>query len=147
VETTEHRARILRAILVAHHCRPNTASSTKLCNLFEKVDVHIEEERQARCECINVEASLQACLDIGKAVAECESELLRCSRPGFTNMVSTDRYGVPSRHLIRAELDHIDDESHRRVGREEPLFLRNVLFENVCLNRAGKLIQANALLF
>ncbi len=53
---------------------------------------------------------------------------------------------MPARHLLRAELDHVHDEPHRRLGREDPLLLRDVLLEDVRLDRPAELGALDALL-
>jgi hypothetical protein len=53
---------------------------------------------------------------------------------------------MEERHLARAELDHVDHEPHRRLGREDPLLLRDVLLEDVRLDRPAQPLARNALL-
>ena len=53
---------------------------------------------------------------------------------------------MPARHLLRAELDHVHDEPHRGLGREDPLLLRDVLLEDVRLDRPAELGARHALL-
>ena len=53
---------------------------------------------------------------------------------------------MPARHLLRAELDHVHDEPHRWLGREDPLLLSDVLLEDVRLDRPPELGSLEALL-
>ena len=66
--------------------------------------------------------------------------------PGLADVVAGDRDRVEERHLARAELDHVDDEPHGRLGREDPLLLRDVLLEDVRLRGAAQLVARDALL-
>ena len=50
-------------------------------------------------------------------------------------MVAADADRVPARHVTRAEFDSIDDEAQRGFGREEKLFLRDILFQYIVLQR------------
>ena len=146
VEAQLPRARILRAVLLAHVARVDPARRAKLGDLFEEVDVRVEEERKARRERIDVHSGGHAGLDVRKAVGERERQLLRRRRTGLANVIAGDRDRVPLRHLARAELDHVDDDAHVRTRRKDPFLLRDVLFEDVGLNRAAELRARNALL-
>ncbi len=53
---------------------------------------------------------------------------------------------MPERHLVRAELDHVRDEPHARLGREDVLLLRDVLLQDVRLDRAAERFPRHALL-
>ena len=81
------------------------------------------------------QAALQGRLDVGHAVGDREGELLDGRRAGLADVVAADRDRVPARQLARAELDRVDDEPHRRLGRVEELLLGDVLLEDVVLDR------------
>ena len=53
---------------------------------------------------------------------------------------------MPARQLARAELDHVRHQPHRRLGREDPLLLRDVLLEDVVLDRPAQRGSLDALL-
>ena len=53
---------------------------------------------------------------------------------------------MPARQLARAELDHVGDEPHRRIDREAPFLLGDVLLEDVGLDRAAEPVARDALL-
>ena len=108
--------------------------------------MRIEKEREARRKSIDIETTRDRCFDVREAVSEGERELLRGGRTGFTNVIARDRDRVPLRHLGRAELDHVDDDAHVRSRRKDPLFLRDVLFENIRLNRSAEQLARDALL-
>ena len=46
--------------------------------------------------------------------------------------------------MPRAPLDHVDHQPHRRIDREAPLLLSDVLLEDVGLDRARQLLGADA---
>src|SRR5690606_39410298 len=58
---------LLRAIHIAHALRPDAPRRTELRDLLEEVVVHVEEERQAGSEIIDVEAAGDAALYILEA--------------------------------------------------------------------------------
>ena len=65
---------------------------------------------------------------------------------GFADVVAADADRVPLGHVLRAELDRVGHQAHRRRRREDELFLRDVLLEDVVLDRAAELIHRHALL-
>ena len=146
VEPHEPRARALRAEALSHRPRPDAARCAVLRDLLEEVEVRVEEERQARRELVDVEAALDRPFNVGEAVRERERELLCGVRPCFPDVVARDRDRMPERHLSRAELDHVGDEPHRRLGREDVLLLRDVLLEDVRLDRPAQPLARDALL-
>ena len=122
--------------------RPDAPRGAVLGDLLEEVDLGVEEERQPRREVIDVEAALDRLLDVGEAVLERERELLLRGRAGLADVVAGDRDRVPARHPLRAPLDHVAAQAHRRVDREAPLLLRDVLLEDVRLDRARQTLRA-----
>ncbi len=137
----QHRLRVLGAERVAELARPDPARRPVLGDLLEEVDVGVEEEREARGEVVDVEAALDRPLDVGEPVLEGERELLLGRRSGLADVVAADRDRMPARHLPRAPLDHVGDEPHRRLDREAPLLLGDVLLEDVGLDRAAELLR------
>ena len=146
VEAHEERALVARAVAVAQLARPDAARGAVLRDLLEEVEVRVEEEGEARREVVDVEPALDGGLDVREAVGEREGELLRGRRAGLADVVPGDGHRMEERHLARAELDHVDDEPHRRLGREDPLLLRDVLLEDVRLRGAPQLVARHALL-
>ena len=85
-------------------------------------------------------------LDVGQPVLERERELLRRRRAGLADVIAADRHRVPARHRARAPLDHVAEQPHRRIDREAPLLLRDVLLEDVGLDRAAQPVGRHAVL-
>ena len=130
--------RVAGAEAVAHHPGPDAARGAELGDLLEEVVVDVPEEGQARREVVHRHAPLDALLDVADAVGEGEGQLLDRRRPCLADVVAADRDRVPARHVPAAELDHVDDDAHRRPGRNDPLLLGDVLLQHVVLNGARR---------
>jgi hypothetical protein len=90
------------------------------------------------------QAALQALVDVVQAVGQREGQLLGRRRAGLANVIAADRHGVPLRHVPRAELDHVDRQAHRRLGRKIDLVLGVEFLERVVLDRASQLAPIDA---
>ena len=146
VEPHHLRAGVAGAVGVAHLAGPDPAGGTVLGDLLEEVEVGVEEEREPRREGVDVEAAFDRALDVGEAVLEREGELLLGGRAGLSDVVAGDRDRVPAGHRGGAELDHVGDQSHRRLDREAPLLLGDVLLEDVGLDRPAEPVGADPVL-
>ncbi|MEZ6162893.1 MAG: hypothetical protein R3B67_00460 [Phycisphaerales bacterium] len=116
-------------------------AAPELGDLFEELVVGVEEEGEAGCELVDVEAADEAGLDIFHAVAEGEGELLGCGGAGFADVVAGDGDGVPAGDMLGLELDGVDDELGGGLGRVDELVLGVELFEDVVLERAPRVSQ------
>ena len=105
--------------------------------------MEVEEERQPRSEAVDVEPAFDRRLHVADAVRQREGQLLRRGRAGLADVVARDGDGMPARRLAGAELDHVDDDAHRRRRRRDPFFLRDELLEHVVLDGAAQLVQRN----
>ena len=137
MEPQHPRSRIPGAVAVAHHRRPDLARRAELGDLLEKVVVAVEEKRQARRERVDVEAGADSVFHVLHAVAERERELLQRRRAGLADMVAGDRNRVPLRNFRRRERKLVGDQPHRWTRRIDVLLLRDVLLQNVVLQRSG----------
>src|SRR6185295_6875341 len=99
-------ALVLGAETLAHEGRPQAAGGAELRDFLQEVVVQVEEERQAPRELVDRDATLHARLDVGNAVGKREGELLNGRGSGLTDVVAADRDRMPTRRLLRAELDH-----------------------------------------
>src|SRR5262249_42290663 len=77
-------------------------------------------------------------VDVRDAVGDREGELLDGGGSGLADVVAADRHRVPARHLAAAELHHVDHDAERRLGRADPLLLRDELLQHVVLDRAAE---------
>ena len=101
VEPQLQRTFELGAIAVAQPSRPDPPSGAVLGDLFEEVDVGVEEERQSRSERVDREAGLHGQFDVREPVGKREGQLLDRRGAGLADVVSGDRDRVPARHLRR----------------------------------------------
>jgi hypothetical protein len=89
---------------------------------------------------------LQA-LQAGVTLMLSDLSLERASRrrPGLPDVVAGDAQRPVAGDVLRAELEQVADEAQVRLGGEEPLLLRDVLLEDVGLQRAVELAEVDAL--
>ena len=147
MEAKDRRARIPAVEALGHHLVPDFPGGAVLGDLFEEIVVRVEEEREPRRKLVDVQARAPGPLDVLDAVVQRERQLLQRRRARFANVISADRNRVPLRHVLRAELERVDDELHRGPRRENVRLLRDVFLENVVLDRSAKLLPRHALLF
>src|SRR5579863_937910 len=107
----QQRARVLCSITFAHQFCPDAASSAEFSNLFKEVIMHIKEEREARREFIDLQATLQGRIDIGQAIGNREGEFLYRCCTRLADVVSTNTNRVPPGHIACAKLDSISYEA------------------------------------
>src|ERR1041385_5904805 len=88
MKTHHPRACILRAILVFHPARVDAPGGTILCNLFEEIQMRVEEKRKPWRKLVNIHALSNSGFNISKTICECESKLLHRGRPCFTDMIT-----------------------------------------------------------
>src|SRR5690606_24666801 len=119
VKTQHHRLFVLRLETIPHYLCPEAARGTKLCDLFNKVVVRIEEERKPRSEIINVEADLYGGFDITDRVGKSECDLLGGRRACLSNVIAGDRDRIPIRNLFCTERKGVRDEPERRCRRKD----------------------------
>ena len=106
-----------------------------------------EEERQPRAEVVEGQVRRLRRLDVGDCVGDREADFLRGGAAGLAHVVSGDRNRVPARHFAGAVVERIGDQPHRGLGRVDVRPPRDVLLENVVLDRTADLALVDALLF
>ena len=110
VEPQPHGSVVGGAIYIAQPSRPDPARSPEFCDLFEEVNVGIEEERQSGCEGVHLETAGLPQFHVGEAVGECERQLLRSRRPSLPNVIPRDAQRFVARHLGIHILHEVADE-------------------------------------
>src|SRR5438552_9365025 len=125
---------------------PDSASRSVFGDLFKEVVVRIEKETQPRSEIIDVHSMIDRVLHIFNSVAKRERQFLERGRASLANVIARNRHRVEPRHFLRAKLNRVHDELHRRSRRIDPLFLSDVLLEDVVLDGAAYLLPIRALL-
>ena len=98
--------------------------------------MHIEEEREARREFINLQTALQRSIHVGQPIGNSKRQFLHRRCPCLANMIAADADRIPARHMARAKLDGIRHQAHRWLRWEKKLFLGTILLEDVVLQRA-----------
>ena len=139
-------ARGLRgAEAVAHQPRPQPPRGAELRHLLQEVVVRVEEEREALAERVDVEPRVDRRLHVGDRVGEGERHLLHRRRARLADVIAADRDRVPLRHLALAEREDVGDDAQRRLGRIDVGAARDVLLEDVVLDRARELPRRHPL--
>ena len=116
--------------------RPQPPRGAELRDLLEEVVVRVEEEREPRPERVDVEAGVARRLHVGDRVGERERHFLHRRRARLANVVAADRDRVPLRHFALAEREDVGDDAQRRLRRIDVGAARDVLLQDVVLDRA-----------
>ena len=146
VEAQRERLRVRRAEALGHHARPQPPRRPELRHLLEEVVVRVEEERQPRAELVGRQPRRDRRLAVGDPVRDRERELLHRGRAGLADVVPGDRDRVPARDPLGAVREQVGREPHRRPRREDVVPARDVLLEDVVLDRAAQRVRRDALL-
>src|SRR5665213_1988107 len=122
---------------MTHDRRPQATGRAVFSHLFEEVVVRVEEETETRRERVELESGRERRFDVGNAVREGEGDLLYRRGAGFADVVAGDGDGVPVGHLLRAVGERVHDEAHRGTRGVDVGSARDVLLQDVVLNRAA----------
>ena len=147
VEAQLEAALIDCAVAFAQPPGPDPSGSPELAYLLEEVDMAVEEEAEAGCKVVDMEAGCDSGLDVGETVCKGERQLLHGRGASLPDVVAGDRHRVPAGHLGGGEPDHVGDEANRWPGREDVLLLRLVLLEDVVLEGSRQLPPVDTTLF
>src|SRR5262249_9651600 len=126
---------------------PDTPRRPVLRNFFEEVAVRVEEERKLRSERIYVQTAANPPFHIFEAVTKRKRKLLYRRRSGFADVIAADGNRIELGSVLDGELESIDDQAHRWLGRINVFLLRDVFLKDVVLQRAGDLLPIRPLLF
>ena len=132
------RSRMMRAHM--RRAARNLATSSKSSLHAAK------KKRQPAGEGVDVKPARAGRLDVGDAVGEGEGQLLGRGRAGLAHVVAADRDRVPARQLARAELEDVRHQAHRGCRGIDVRAARDVLLEDVVLDRAAQLGARDATL-
>src|SRR3954451_267286 len=146
VKTELLGARVRRAEPIAHQPRPQPPRGAELGDLLEKVVVRVEEERELLAEAVHRETRIDGGLHVGDRVGQRERHLLHGGGPRFANVVPADRDRVPVRKLALAIRKDVGDDSERCTRRIDVGPARDVLLQDVVLNRPGQRALPHAVL-
>jgi hypothetical protein len=143
VETQLLRPRVLGTESIAHDAGPQPAHRPELGHFLEKIVVGVEEERDPLAEAVDVESGIERRLHVGDRVRQREGDLLDRRRSRFADVVAADRDGVPVRELALAECKNVGDDPERCARWIDVGPARDVLFQDVVLDRAGERTRRN----
>ena len=147
VEPQPHRLGLLRAEPLLHHARPDAARGAEFGDLFQEVDLRDEEEREPRRELVDADARLHDLVDVRDPGGQRERDLLDGGRTCLARVVAADVDRVVVRQVLRREDDRVAHQPHRGPGRIDPLLLRDVLLDDVILDRPGEFSPVETALF
>jgi len=136
----------LGVVPLVHHAGVDAACGAELRDLLEDGVVGVEEEGERRRELVDVQAALDAVLDVSEAVREREGKFLDRGRSGLPDVVAGDGDGVELRRLRGAVLHDVRDEVEGGLRGDDPLLLRDELLEHVVLEGPPNLLSWDALL-
>ncbi len=140
------RLRVLRIELL-DELGPQEAAGAELGDLHEEVHADGPEERQARCELVDLHAGVEACADVLDTVGEGVGELQVGRGSGFLDVVAGDGDRVELRHLRAGVREDVGDDPHRGLRRVDVGVADHELFQNVVLNGSGQLLGGDSLFF
>src|SRR5260370_1438362 len=123
------RARVLRVEL-RQQLGPQQPRRAHLGDFHEEVHADRPEERQPRCEAVDVEPRREPGAEIFDAVGQRIGELEVLGRAGFLHVIAGDGYGVVLRHFLRGIRKDVGDNPHRGRRRIDVGVAHHELFQN-----------------
>src|SRR5690348_3777265 len=114
---------ILSSIAFAHKFGPQTSTCAEFSNFFEEVIMYIEEERETRCEFIDLQATLESSIDVGKTISYSESQFLDSGCSCLADMITAYTYGIPAWHITCTKFDCVSHQAHGWLWWKEEFFL------------------------
>ena len=145
VEAELQRAGIRRPEALAHDVRPQPARGAELRDFLDQVVVRGEEEREPLAEPVDVEPGRARGLDVGDRVGDRERDLLHRRRAGLADVIPADRDRVPLGQLALAPREDVGDDAQRVTRRVDVGAARDVLLQDVVLDRARERADRGAL--
>ena len=130
----------------ANELTPQQTAGTKLGHLHEEVHPDAPEERQPRRERVDVQAGVEAGLEVVDTVGECVGEFEIGCGTGLLDVVAGNRDGVELRHVRAGVGEDIGDDPHRGLRRIDVGIADHELFEDVVLDGPGEFLRRHALL-
>ena len=137
---------VSRAEPLAHELCPEAAGGTELGHLLQKVVVGVEEEADLGGEQVYIKPDVDRLLNVFDSVGDCEGDFLDGAAAGFADVISADRYGVPSGQMPGAVEKEVGHQTHGGRGREDVGAAGDVLLEDVVLYCAAQFLRGYALL-
>src|SRR5258706_13572794 len=117
----------------AHRARPDSSRRPILGDLFKKIVMSVEEERNPWRELLEIETRADTPFNVFNPIAECKRQLLQGCGACFANVITANRNRVIARNMIGAKLESINNQFHRGADWIDPLLLGYILFQDVVL--------------
>ena len=144
METQHLRFRFGRAETFFHDARPETTSRAEFGDFREEIQARGKDPRNTRRKRVHILTRFQRRFYVSDRVRERKGDLLHHRRPRFADMVRADGNRIPVRNLLRTIRERIRHQPHRRTRREDVRTARDVLFQNIVLNRAAQIFSGDA---
>ena len=142
--------RVLDAVALDADAVPHLGHRPQLADLLDEPDPGVDEERDRRehaAEAIGCDLSRVAHrVEHADRRRHRVGDLLHRRGARFLQVVRADVDRVPSRRVLSAPGDHVDDQTARRTWWEYVRAARQVLLDDVVLRRPAQLVGAGALL-
>ena len=137
------RARILRAVGIAHELGPYPARGPELRDLRHEIHVARQKGEEGGSHRVDADATDDALIEIRTGIREREGDLLDCVRPRFTNVVPAHRERDPARDISGDVLHHVDRELEAGGCWEDLRAAGDVLLEDVVLDEHAELVRVH----
>ena len=121
---------------IPHQSSPQSPGGAKLRDLFQKVVVGCEKERETLPHGMDIEPSVDRRLHVGDRVGEREGDFLHRRGARLANVVPADGDRVPAGQLSRAVREDVGDDPEGRLRGVDVGPARHVFLEDVVLGRA-----------
>ena len=130
------------AVALAADPVPQLRHRPQLADLLHEPDAGVDEERDrpehGRETVVGNLARVAHGVEHADRSRHRVGDLLDGRRPRLLQVVRADVGGVPERSVLGAPGDHVDDQTPRRLGREDVRAARQVLLHDVVLCRAAQ---------
>src|SRR5208337_2694049 len=145
VKPQQQRTWILGPETIAHDFCPQPPRRAVLGYFFQQIAVRVEEKRKLRRKFVDLQARVERRLYIRDAIGKREGYFLDRGRARLSNVVAGNGDDIPLGNSFSAPSKNVGDDAHCRTHRINVRAARDVLLEDVVLDRAGKFRQAGAL--
>ena len=106
----------------------------------------VEEEGNPRRELVDAESGSQRRIHISNGIRKSERDFLDRGGARLANVIAANRDRIPVRNVARAKGKRVGNQAQRRFWRKNVCATRDVLFQNIVLNRAVDFCEGHALL-
>ena len=145
VRTQSQRLRILRVELLHNLC-PQHTCGTHFGNFHKVVRSDGPEERETRCESIDVNTRSRSGTQIFQTVCQGVSQLDVCRSTRFLHVVAGDGDRVELRHFLGSIFKDVRDNLHRECRRVDIGITHHEFLQDIVLDSTSHFFQLGTLL-